>query len=1059
MKKRLLSGLMSLVMLLSLVPAMGVTASAEDDTYGYGSIKDWSGLKSYLGSTISRDLTLENDIDYTMGYDDDAIRIDRSQKLDLNGHKIRIDASKRAEFFNLITIRNGEFTLYDSKGGGAIEVEFARDSKGHSIITISPASNGAPAKFTMNGGTLTRLNPMNSGAYGNNGCISDDYFNPFKEGERPQITINGGTINCAYDWNNRERNTISGVQYMPTALLLRYSQLTVNGGTFNGIVWTDEMSWRAGDAEPRVSLNGGVFNFPFAMTSLLKNKTQLVIDGARFNDGLYVAKGMKARNYERNEPAMLIKSGVFDASGQYLKLDILSVTADGWYTSQGKQQAIAYAMKLFPNSAIKLNGNIYTSENIGSRVKYADTDGYYLNLNLKGPIEVIGRAWDLKEVLLDGSPIAVPNIRDGAAFMVAGSVPVYTVSTLGTHELVYRWYDLAKELRDAGWYYEIECGLGPGLNNIYNGSYTTANGICEWRYRLPDTPANIDAGQMAFTINLRHKTAPTSIVYSNQYLLRYQVVKDTTIPIETVLLDMVNGDLLPSDSATANPIRKNAMDVRCERVVSQRDWADNGSHRNKTVVLEARAGFHFTNATRFVVKNVGSVTAEWLYSTDGGKTCAVGIEAQECTLLPTVQGTLKNFYMGRRMGEAYITADSPASCTFEIFEYACLGTATDEWEPIDDDDEYYEYYFYIVPPSGYAVRPGRTTVNIVIPGGYWANGKKSSDHRREAEYDDWMASAGYVYSYGYSWSIGRLVDGRYGMFPEYESAARKLYLRIKMPVAGESPTDESYQSISGLPSDVRVRELEWYMDGDTVFQAGKKYRLGFSLEIPKQRPNTVWPEDYKTTVVYINGVNAWEYDSPWNTWGGADGAAGADTTVYNWGTFMPYTVPGGNDGAVSGKVQSYGPKSAATVKLMQNGAVKYTVTTNKSSGSGQTTQTFRIPNVTPGAYDLVVSKPGHLSYTVKGVTVTGGDLDLTQHKKAEIAVITLPAGDVNGDGTINSEDLNMVWKPSNYLKGADTAENAITDVNGDGTINSEDLNVIWMPANYLKDQKNCTTDF
>ena len=1057
MKKRLLSGLMSLVMLLSLVPAMGVTASAADDTYGYGSIKDWSGLKSYLGSTISRDLTLENDIDYTMGYDDDAIRIDRSQKLDLNGHKIRIDASKRAEFFNLITIRNGEFTLYDSKGGGAIEVEFARDTKGHSIIMISPDSAGAPVKFTMNGGTLTRLNPMNSGAYGNNGCISDDYFNKFEGGERPQITINGGTINCAYDWD-RSNASMRQVEYMPTALLLRYSKLTVNGGTFNGIVWTDEMSWRAGDAEPRVSLNGGVFNFPFAMTSLLKNKTQLVIDGARFNDGLYVAKGMKARNYERNEPAMLIKSGVFDASGQYLKLDILSVTADGWYTSQGRQQAIAYAMKLFPNSAIKLNGNIYTSENIGSRVKYADTDGYYLNLNLKGPIEVIGRAWDLKEVLLDGSPIAAPNIRDGAAFMVSGSVPVYTVSTLGTHELVYRWYDLAKELRDAGWYYDIECGRGPGLNNIYNGSYTTANGICEWRYRLPNTPANIDAGQMAFTINLRHKTAPTSIVYSNQYLLRYQVVKDTTIPIETVLLDMVNGDLLPSDSATANPIRKNAMDVRCERVVSQRDWADNGSHRNKTVVLEARAGFHFTNATRFVVKNAGSVTAEWLYSTDGGKTCAVGIEAQECTLLSTVQGTLKNFYMGRRMGEAYITADSPASCTFEIFEYACLGTATDEWEPIDDDDEYYEYDFYIVPPSGYAVRPGRTTVNIVIPGGYWANGKKSSDHRREAEYDDWMASAGYVYSYGYSWSIGRLVDGRYGMFPEYESAARTLYLSIKMPVAGESPTDASYQSISGLPSDVRVREFEWAMDGDTVFQAGKKYRLAISLEIPKQRPNTVWPEDYKTTVVYINRVNAWENDSTWDTWGGPDGGT-ANAAVYNWGTFMPYTVPGGNGGAVSGKVQSYGPKSAATVKLMQNGAVKYTVTTATSTGSGQTTKTFRIPNVAPGRYDLVVSKPGHLSYTVKGVQITNGELDLTAHRKAEIAVITLPAGDVNGDGTINSEDLNMVWKPSNYLKGASAAENRITDVNGDGTINSEDLNVIWMPANYLKDQKNCTTDF
>lgn len=447
MRKRITSLLLTLVMLLSLVPAMGVTASAADDTYGYGNIKDWSGFKSYLSSPTSRDLTLENDIDYTTGYDDDAIIIKKSQKLDLNGHKIRIDASKRAEFYNLITIRSGEFTLYDSKGGGAIEVEFARDSKGHCIIMISPDSAGAPAKFTMNGGTLTRLNPLKSGAYGNNGCISDNYFVPFKGGERPQITINGGTINCAYDWD-RSNASMRQVEYMPTALLLRYSQLTVNGGAFNGIVWTDELSWREGDAEPRVLLNGGVFNFPFAVTGLLKNKTQMVIDGARFNDGLYVAKGIKLLSYEGNEPAMLIKSGVFDASGQNLKLDIRSVTADGWYTAQGRQKAIKYAMKLFPNSAIKLNGNIYTSENIGSRVKYADTDGYYLNLNLKGPIEVIPNAWGMKSVTLDGNPINYFKDWKGT---------VENLTNDKAHTLKFEWYPLASDLVNAGYTYRTKC--------------------------------------------------------------------------------------------------------------------------------------------------------------------------------------------------------------------------------------------------------------------------------------------------------------------------------------------------------------------------------------------------------------------------------------------------------------------------------------------------------------------------------------------------------------------------------------------------------------------------
>ena len=163
-----------------------------------------------------------------------------------------------------------------------------------------------------------------------------------------------------------------------------------------------------------------------------------------------------------------------------------------------------------------------------------------------------------------------------------------------------------------------------------------------------------------------------SSLFADMYLLRYNVVKDYSVPIETVLLDMVNGDLLATDPATANPIKKNAMDVRCEKVVSQTDWADNGNYRNKTVTLEARSGFRFTSDTKFIVKNTGSVTATYLYATNGGKTCSVGIEAQECTLLTEVRGRLNDFYMGRRRGEAYITADSPAGCTFEIFEYACL---------------------------------------------------------------------------------------------------------------------------------------------------------------------------------------------------------------------------------------------------------------------------------------------------------------------------------------------------------------------------------------------------
>ena len=245
---RLSAWLLTLVMLLSLVPAMGVTASAEDDTfYEQVSIRNYRAFWDYLRSTDSRELVLGTDINYMLSGEDEEIEVRRNQRLDLNGHKIRIDATKRASFFSLITIYDGELTLYDSKGGGEIAVEFAMDSKEHSIIKIFPNS-GAYPKFTMNSGTLTRLNPIETRALGSNGCVSDSINSRVKDGEpRPQITINGGTINCPYSWDRSKPLPIYSSQFMPTALLLRESKLTVNGGTFNGMVWIEDLTQKKGE--------------------------------------------------------------------------------------------------------------------------------------------------------------------------------------------------------------------------------------------------------------------------------------------------------------------------------------------------------------------------------------------------------------------------------------------------------------------------------------------------------------------------------------------------------------------------------------------------------------------------------------------------------------------------------------------------------------------------------------------------------------------------------------------------------------------------------------------
>ena len=221
MRKQITSLLLTLAMLLSLVPTLGVTASAaaDDTSYVQEEIRDYNTFASYLRSYDSRDLKLMEDINYTVGIDDDSIYVMCNQKLDLNGHKIRIDASKRAGFENLLCIRRGEFTLYDSKGGGELAVSFPNDDKAYSIIMMSSEKKDEPSKFTMNGGTLTKLHPNMTYTYGASGCIGDDYFNKPENGKRSQITINGGTINCsyAYKWDRSKPLLSLPVKAMPLA--------------------------------------------------------------------------------------------------------------------------------------------------------------------------------------------------------------------------------------------------------------------------------------------------------------------------------------------------------------------------------------------------------------------------------------------------------------------------------------------------------------------------------------------------------------------------------------------------------------------------------------------------------------------------------------------------------------------------------------------------------------------------------------------------------------------------------------------------------------------------
>ena len=165
---------------------------------------------------------------------------------------------------------------------------------------------------------------------------------------------------------------------------------------------------------------------------------------------------------------------------------------------------------------------------------------------------------------------------------------------------------------------------------------------------------------------------------------------------------------------------------------------------------------------------------------------------------------------------------------------------------------------------------------------------------------------------------------------------------------------------------------------------------------------------------------------------------------------VDYTAPTA-DISVRGTIKSYNPGNTTTIQLMQGGTEKYKTTIDPASGSSQMAQDFTFDAVAKGTYDLVVTKPGHLTYTVKGIAVEDTAIDLTAMEGKPYQTITLLCGDINGDGWINSTDLGVVLQGQNYGKQTTVAGvNEKADLNGDGWVNSTDLGIVLQGQHYGK---------
>lgn len=191
----------------------------------------------------------------------------------------------------------------------------------------------------------------------------------------------------------------------------------------------------------------------------------------------------------------------------------------------------------------------------------------------------------------------------------------------------------------------------------------------------------------------------------------------------------------------------------------------------------------------------------------------------------------------------------------------------------------------------------------------------------------------------------------------------------------------------------------------------------------------------------------------------------ADLTIYGYAGSTAETYASNNKHnfvvmervlALKGRVKAYNPKISTKLDLLENGEVKYTVEIAANDGSGVLDAMFEFTNIESGTYDLVVTKQGHLSYTVLQISVEDDVVDLSEHENADISTITLISGDVNGDGCVDLKDVTELTSSRVYGREYADVENKSADINGDGCFDLKDLSIITSESNYGMSEKIVT---
>ena len=264
MRKRITSLLLTLAMLLSLVPAMGVTASAAD---GFVEVSTYEQLRNEVDKGSAK-IKLTADIDTTS--ENSGVGVTTATNLsfkgsgnvlDLNGHKLKLVSNMSVYF---IEILGSDLTIKDSGTGGRIDMEYGQTLLGvqRAIVVGYLLGQTKAGSLTVESGTLSsNYKPVILiECFSNLTINGGKLYAPYVEG-----TIGDYAIHTSHKYNDGAKTIINGGEIDGRVFIERddsaatgspnYGDIpeTINGGTFKQIVqlrWARNGSRMRGTRSP-----------------------------------------------------------------------------------------------------------------------------------------------------------------------------------------------------------------------------------------------------------------------------------------------------------------------------------------------------------------------------------------------------------------------------------------------------------------------------------------------------------------------------------------------------------------------------------------------------------------------------------------------------------------------------------------------------------------------------------------------------------------------------------------------------------------------------------------